>query len=254
MVYITLKLKRKLNKLLLPLVIFFILPASAAAQMFSVEEPERRSRVTTNSVTIGLDFVDMSLRPDDPEISPVYHINEPVYQVRLQMPGFDAYAGYRTRFGGKGEDSDTLSYLNLGLSLSGSMPLAAAERYSFLLPLRLSTDFTRVRSIHSQPEAEQFRQSALSIGIGAGFVYRFSPHFRLYLESIPQIGFTVTALGTDSGQMVSLNSRARLQYDQLAGRFGLALGYHHTFRRYSGGDERFHYDIQSHNFIIGVTF
>ncbi len=237
------------------IVALLLIPSISYSQMFSVEEPERRARPATNALLFGLDFIDISFRPDSDEFSVVYDVSAPIYRFRLDLPGIEAYAGFRTNLGDNGADADTLNYLNLGANISGAMPVTGSSRMGIVLPIWLTTDFTQVRSTDSdQPEAEQFRQSSASVGIGAGGYIMISNRIRIRAEMVPQIGFTVSALGSDSGQLGSLKGRLRIHMDQIVGRFGLVAGYNYSWHRYTGGEERLRYDISSHNVTVGVSF
>lgn len=233
------------------LLILLAMPIGLQAQMFSVEEPERRVRPSTNSFTAGPEFLTMSLRDGAPFEGRVYNFSEPVYMMRLELPSFEFYGGFRNRMG----EADSLNYLNLGANISGALPLTRSRTYGISLPLWLSTDYTSVRETGGQqPESEQFRQSTASIGLGAGAFFRPAGNIRLRAEFIPQIGFAVSSMGSDAGQIASLNGRVRLNLDQLFRRYGLEVAYRYTWRRYSGTGDRFRYDIEGHHIGLGVTF
>ncbi len=232
--------------------ILLLLPLSLHAQMFSVEESEQRVRPSGNALTVGLDFVDMQPRPDDQDI--VYEWSDPVYRIRFEMPGIEAYAGYRTNVGNGGTGADTLSYMNLGITISGGMPLLGDRNFGIAIPVLLSSDMVRVRSTSSQPEGEQFRQSSVSIGLGAGGYITLAERFRMRAELIPQFGFTMASLGRDSGQLFTLDGKVRFNIDRVINRYGFVVGYNYQFKRYSGGSEHYHYDLNSNAFVIGINF
>ena len=233
------------------LLILLTLPMALQAQMFSVEEPERRARPSTSSFTAGPEFLTMSLRDGEPFSGRVYNFSEPVYLMRLDLPGVEIYGGFRNRMG----EADSLNYLNLGANIIGALPLIRSSTYGVSLPLWLSTDYTRVRETGGQqPESEQFRQSSASIGLGAGAFFRPISNIRLRAEFVPQIGFAVSSMGSDAGQIASLNGRVRLNLDQLFRRYGLEIAYRYTWRRYSGTGDQFLYDIEGHHIGFGVTF
>ncbi|MEX2656334.1 MAG: hypothetical protein WD272_02365 [Balneolales bacterium] len=194
--------------------------------------------------------MNMKLRTDENSVLSVYDLSDPVYRLRLDMSGLEVYGGFKTKIG----NADTLNYLNLGINISGAIPVTRNPQIGITLPMWLSTDFTRVRSTRQQSETDQFRESSASVGLGIGLFYKLSQNIRFQAESVPQIGFTVTSLGADSGQIMSLNNRLRLYFDQLTGRYGLLIGYDYSWRRYSGGEERFHYDMTSNNVSLGVSF
>jgi hypothetical protein len=232
-------------------VLLLLLPGILNAQMFSVEEPERRTRVSSSIITAGPEFLTMSLREGEPFTGRVYNFSEPVYRIRLELPSIEVYGGFRSGMG----DADSLNYLNLGANISGSLPLTRSREFGIMLPLWLSTDYTNVSERGSQqPESEQFRLSSASIGLGAGAFLNPMRKIRLRAEFVPQIGFTMSSMGSDSGQLATLNGRVRLQADQLFGRFGLVLAYNYTWKRYSGAGDRFDYDLSGHNLGIGVSF
>lgn len=233
------------------LFLIFLFTTSVQAQMFSVEDPESRSRISNNSLSFGFDFLNMEMRSElDPEI-PQYQISDPIYRFRLVLPGIEAYAGLKNNTGA----ADTLNYLNLGANISGALPLAGNNKVGISLPLWLSTDYIRVRSTsRQQSEGDHFRKSSASIGAGAEVYYNMSNNIRFKANVVPQIGFTVSSIGSDSGQMSSLNSKFRLYLDNIYRRFGLVAGYNYTWRRYSGSEERFNYDIYSNSVSIGVSF
>ncbi len=233
------------------LFLIILFPAVTEAQMFSVEEPERRSRTSAYALIIGPDFMTMKPRNGERANGEFYNFSDPVYRIRLDLPGVEVYAGLNSRIGA----ADTLNYLNLGANISGSLPLAGNRKIGIGLPLWLSTDYARVRSTDAQqPEADQFRQSSASVGLGAGAFYNPKQNIRVRAEFVPQIGFTVSSIGSDSGQLTSLNGRVRMNIDHLLGRFGLVAAYNYTWRRYSGSDDRFLYDLSGHHIALGVSF
>ncbi len=233
------------------LLILLILPMTLQAQMFSIEEPERRARPSTNSFTAGPEFLEMSLRGEGPATGRVYNFTEPVYMMRLDLPGVEIYGGFRNRMG----DADSLNYLNLGANISGALPLTRSRRYGVSLPLWLSTDYTLVRETGGQqPESDQFRQSSASIGVGAGVIFMPAGNIRLRAEFVPQIGFAISSMGSDAGQIGLLNGRVRLNLDQLFRRYGLEVVYRYTWKRYSGTGEQFLYDTEGHHIGLGLTF
>ncbi len=244
----------KMEKILIPvsLILFLaIMPVTLQAQMFSVEEPERRIRPSSNSVTAGPEFLTMRLREGESFSGRVYNFTEPVYRVRIELPGVEIYGGFRNQIG----DADSLNYLNLGANISGSLQLARSRSAGILLPIWLTTDYTRVKETgNQQPENEQFRQSSASIGLGAGAYVNPVRNIRVRAEFVPQIGFTLSSMGSDSGQLASLNGRLKFHVDQIFGRYGLVASYNYTWRRYSGTDDRFHYDLEGHHVGLGITF
>lgn len=219
--------------------------------MFSIEEPEVRSRISSSSLSFGLDFLNMKLRPHLDSNNPEYKISDPIYRLRLELPGIEAYAGLKNNTG----TADTLNYLNLGANISGALPLAGNRRVGISIPLWLSTDYVRVQSSSGQQrEGDHFRQSSASIGVGVETYYNMTRSIRFRANVVPQIGFTVSSVGSDSGQMSSLHGKFRLYVDSIYRRFGLVAGYNYSWRRYSGTEERFHYDISGNSASIGISF
>lgn len=229
----------------------FMLPGILHAQMFSIEEPERRIRASSNAVTIGPDFLSMTLREGDPFTGRVYNFSDPVYRVRVELASVEVYGGFRSGIG----VADSLNFLNLGANVSGALPLMRTREYGIILPLWLSTDYTNVQERGGQqPESEQFRLSSASIGLGAGVFLNPTHSIRFRAEFVPQIGFTMSSMGSDAGRITSLSGRIRLHADQLFGRFGVALAYNYSWNRYSGTGDRFDYDLSGHSLSAGITF
>lgn len=226
----------------------------AWSQMFSVEEPARSERTQIRTFSFGLDWLEMDYKSKNRGDEPVFYISEPVYRMRLGIPGIEVYGAFGVNLGDKDAEADTLSYLNLGANLSGGLSLLSRRQYGLSLPLLLSTDYARVRSSESGlSEADEFRQSTVSIGVGGRVFYRWR-NLVLSVDLVPQLGFTVEAIGSDSGQMTSLNGRATIQRDRLLGRFGYLIGYEYNWRQYRGGQEQFRYDIRSNGFRVGLSF
>ncbi|MGM0738086.1 MAG: hypothetical protein ACQETM_02830, partial [Bacteroidota bacterium] len=73
-------------------------------------------------------------------------------------------------------------------------------------------------------------------------------------EFVPQIGFTVSSFGRDSGQLSTLNGRIRLHVDNVIERFGISVTYNYRWRRYAGSDDRFNYDMEGHHLGLGISF
>ncbi|MDG5766980.1 hypothetical protein QA596_05840 [Balneolales bacterium ANBcel1] len=182
-----------------------------------------------------------------------YDWSDMVYRLRFEVPGFRSYVAYGNNLGSEG--ADTLNFVNAGANIRAATPLLGSARMGVSLPLKLSTDYIRVRSTDSsQPDVDHFRQSSVGIGLGIGLFYQISGSMRVSAEAIPQIGFSFSALGSDSGQFSAVNGSVRFHLDQLISRFGLVAGFDYSFRRYSGGSDINHHDIQSNNVTLGISF
>ncbi|MFO8028640.1 MAG: hypothetical protein R6U28_02155 [Cyclonatronaceae bacterium] len=216
-----------------------------------MEKPERSLRPATRSITAGPALLSIRFRQEEDSRAGLYDFSDIVYQMRLQLPGVEVYGGFRN---GAGE-ADSLNYLNLGANIAGALPLAGNQRAALNLPLWLSTDYTRIRETGGQQsESDQFRESSASIGLGAGAFLRPLDNMRIRAEFVPQIGFTVSSFGRDSGQLSTLNGRIRLHVDNVIERFGISVTYNYRWRRYAGSDDRFNYDMEGHHLGLGISF
>lgn len=240
-------MKMKILSILIPLL---ILPSIAMTQMFSIEDAEERSGRSTSSISVGPDFIDMSFRGNDDE-AVQYNWNDAVYRIRLEIPGVNAYVGYNSSIG----DADTLTYFNAGANLQAGTPLITNSSYGIIIPLQIITDYVKVESTDSaQPEMDHFRQSSLAAGLGIGFYYQFQNTIRLEVEAVPKIGFTVSAFGSDAGQIRGVSGRVRFKIDEIINRYGLVAGFDYVLRSYSGGDDLIDHNISSNNFVVGISF
>lgn len=241
---------KNFNSFFLVLLLVIFLSETAYSQMFSVEEPQRRMRLATRSVEIGPDFIEMKNRNINGEM-PDYAFSDPVYRVRVRYSGVETYAAYNRGLG----KADTTSYLNIGANISSPMPVSTTGMFRFSLPLTLSTEFIRVQSTESgQDDLESFRQTSASLGVGPEISLRLNRNFRVNAGIIPQFGFTILSLGSDTGQLVSVNGRISVSLGEIYENIGLTAGYHYKWQRYTDRKEEFLYDISSNYFSIGLTF
>ncbi|MDI6401872.1 hypothetical protein QLX67_07695 [Balneolaceae bacterium ANBcel3] len=234
--------------------VFLIQANHVTGQMFSVEEVHTPRQTTYRSIFVGLDHVNMVFRGSDSEADfPLYYISEPVYHIGFDATDIQAHLSIGRDIGG-GVDGDTLNYINFSASFSNAIPLYMRSRTGLLLPTKLMTDFTRVTSAQSSlGSRDEFNKSAVLLGLGLRSYVRFSEKIRLELESIPQIGFSISALGADSGGVFSVNSGAKLWINEAFGRFGVLFRYEYGYTRYSG-EERYNYNIDNHRFGLGLVF
>lgn len=225
-----------------------LMPLSAEAQMFSVKNENRRSVVPRAGLYIGLEPSNFEYTgPDNPSL-PRYDFKAPILRIRMETPALQLYTGYGAGFTGL----DNISYFNIGARLGRPFPIVRNRRAMVLLPLELMTDYTL--ATNDRYTGDQFSQSSLALGLGLEGHFRLSKTFRLKLGVIPHYGYSLAMGGTFSGQLVDVSGQARIYIDDIFNGNGLSIGYDYGYRNYNVDVDRFDYRLNSHSFVVGITF
>ncbi|MEX2633282.1 MAG: hypothetical protein WD267_04560 [Balneolales bacterium] len=223
---------------------------TAEAQMFSVQAEESgRMDIPANNVILGYEPTTFTFRHSDNDAYSDYSFTDPVYRVRLELEGFQAYAGVGYNLGINGD----INYLNAGAKLEGEFRFAGNQSYFLGIPLILSTDYLQIGSRDETARASEFRQSAAMVGIGLSFGARYN-RYRVESRIVPMYGFSVTSFGATGGSRSSITTQNRLYIDRLFNQIGITAGYDYRTSRYSLDDDRFDYDLTSHSIVLGLTF
>lgn len=232
-------------------ILIFCTTGMVKAQMFSVQtEQTTRMDIPRNTFLIGYEPTTFTFRNDVTDNIVDLSFSDPVYRVRAEVEGFQAYAGMGFNLG----DNNDINYFNAGGKIDGEFRFAGSPSYYFAIPLILMTDYLQVISQDESQRASEFRQSAASVGIGISFGARLTRQFRVESRVIPTYGFSVTSFGATGGARSSLIAQNRVYMDHLFGRIGLTAGFDYHTARYNMDDERFNYDLSSNSFVIGITF
>ncbi|MCH8567295.1 MAG: hypothetical protein LAT67_03485 [Balneolales bacterium] len=235
--------------------IISFLPATAAAQMFSVSSSVAQNRPFEMPAVAGpaLEFTDLSFfGPNSFEGDNLirYNFNGPLYRAVIETPGFMFSISDGTSLG---EDKD-IRATRLGIAIKSPALIAAGNNYRLTIPFSLSTDYTLVRTSETANSNRELAQNSGYIGAGLGFLYRFTDSFYLNSISAPHFGFTVGSYGATGGISYKLNQDIRFALIDIWRGYGLVTGYSLQFIRFNNSDPNFKYDWLSHTFLIGVSF
>ncbi len=230
------------------------IPDSVWAQMFSVGNNGRVFSPPTSAVVAGIEPFEFNFTGDPDQLesdqAPNYTFYDPVYRLRLEIPGFQLYGGYGRNL----SESDNLNYLNIGLTLTGGMNMLTRPRFRLLVPLEINTEYTQVINNTVSDRNNEFRQSAILIGAGLGFSIQPADRIRITSRGLPMIGFSVSSQSGEGGVKYQIENRNRIYLDNLFGRTGLVFGVDFRFSDYNSEQNRFQYESFANSLMIGLSF
>jgi len=190
-------------------------------------------------------FDPMASNPLDDSAAISYDRFMPVLGFR-QGP-VDIILGY-TRYQLQGRTCETVM---LAGTVRQEIQLAGEPSGVLLLPVMLSSDFTKAES--AGPQGETF--GVASVGVGAGV--RFRSTGRGYDASVEVSGllhYSLDGLGTGTGFSPTLAAEASLFLPDALSFAPLAVGYRLRIQSWKMSDDAFNYRSVSHGPYIGVGF
>lgn len=230
------------------------IPDSVWAQMFSVGNNGRVFAPPTSAVVAGIEPFEFNFTGDPDQLeadqAPDYTFYDPVYRLRVEIPGFHLYGGYGRNL----SENDNLNYLNIGLSLTGGMNVWNRPRFTLVVPLEINTEYTQVINNTVSDRSNEFRQSAILIGAGLGFRIQPTDRIRIISRGLPMIGFSVSSHSGQGGVKYQIENRNRIYLDNLFGRTGLVFGVDFRFSDYNSEQNRFQYESFGNSLMIGISF
>ena len=224
------------------------------AQMFSVGGDESaRLDIPRTAIYLGLEPADFeytggSLATTENEGR--FAFSGSLLRLRLETPGLEFFLAS----GGSLTGIDEASYFDAGVQAGYSFTILRQERFTIRLPFQVVSSLTSVSTDEGVPNATQFRQGALAVGVGGFIGVRPSGNFRMQAAFIPHYGFSFATGGTFGGSLGKLEGKFRLFFDRLFGETGLSLGYNYKYNRFDVDENEFDYDLKSHSILVGITF
>lgn len=253
-------------RLLLPSLAGLALLAAPAAfaQQFSYGADAERA---TQALSFGYFVIDFEYDGEGtPPLS--FAFSEPAYGVVYTRPNFFASLAYGTQSAADpARDARTLRLLDATITTWGEIFLAnrRAERgFRVSLPIALHTNYRRV-----SPEGEEnsltesFNVTVLGLGAGLGVTFLGSERVTLEARATPILGLAVRSFGDSAGSARLLDTDVQLHLGQLAGRFGVSVGYGFRYQVWNGTsstllseltEDLFDYKGRHHLLRVGVNW
>jgi len=166
-----------------------------------------------------------------------------------------------------GADTAQVRLLDVSLGTQGSLNLSRkneAARVRLFVPLGLSGGYRRIRRATSAGRTDQFDMTVLALTGGMGARARMSKKAGLELRVAPGAGLATRSFGDATGLAYQLDADARLTLAQVAGRYGLHVGYGFRFQgwnmrlssvlRSTLPGDIYDYRTRQHGFRVGVAF
>ena len=240
-----------------------LLADTALAQQFSYGIGGPRA---VQSLSFGYTVVDFRYDGDgSPRTS--FAFSEPAYGAVYTRPNLQAAIAFGeqpaadTAFDGRPRRLVDASLTTWGEWLLGGTVGGPARVF---VPIALHTDYRRVSQRGEESSlAESFNVTVLGLGAGLGFEGRFGERLTLEARATPIIGIAVRNFGDSAGNARLLDADVQLHAGQLAGRFGLSLGYGYRYQIWNGtsstllqdlAEDLFDYRGSQHVFRVGVNW
>lgn len=224
---------------------------SARAQMFSVEGGTRQYNTPTVSGHIGIEPVTFKyIGNTSVGGAGIFAFEGSIIRVRLDTPNLLLTLGK----GGNITNLDNHSYLDAALKALFGLSLIRSEQIHLEIPFQLTSSLTNVVTDQFTAQQIEFRQANVIAGAGLRLGGRVSDRFRIQLITIPSYGFSTATGGSFGGSLFKVEAQARIYYDRVFGSVGLSAGYDYSFKNFDIEGQLFDYELNSHGFLIGVTF
>jgi len=232
------------------LLLIFLLPSGATAQMFSIDNPEpRREQLLGTKTMVGLSWesASFSFWGDPAENLAILDFDDAIFRFRIDSPSLVISLG----FGGNLTGMDGSSYLGVNARLLNNLTVVRNPNFQFGFPIQLTSDLTRVRLDNSDTE---FQQSSLIFGSGLFSNMKLSDRFSLNLAATPNYGFSFSQGNFFGGSLFRFDGKTLLFIHNLFGENDLTLGYHFDYKRYDIDGNTYDYNFTSHSITLGIAF
>lgn len=230
--------------------IYMLLPISAQAQMFSIEEdgPDQERGINLfTMIGASWEVADFSYAGQGATDMERLDFEDSILRFRFESQGLDLSLG----FGGALTGMDNTSYVNVSGRLFNSFPLVRSESFLLLAPLQISSDLKQVRQNRSDAE---FMQSSLTLGSGVSTIFTLGNRVSFNIKATPNYGFSFSQGSLFGGTLFRFDGKGLLFIDDFFGSNALSLGYHFDFRKYRIEGNLNDYDYTSHSITIGYAF
>lgn len=234
---------------ILALAAVIMVPISAKAQMFSVNNaPLRTNNIPHYHVYAGAGPARFTYRPDNG--AGIYAFRGQAFQLVLEAYNLKLYLG-------TGLGLNQMSFFEAGLQGGYKLNVYRSPKVHFRVPLLLQIGITSVANDEpvSNVFNQQFREGSLVAALGAELTARLTPLLRFNAGIIPDFGLAYSASrASEGGSVLGVLGKARLYFDHLFGSVGLSVGYGYRFRRFNIKGTALDYNAIENKFLIGVTF
>lgn len=236
---------------LLRILLFLLIPVSAASQMFSVGgEMQGRADPFAPYLRLGLQPVDFEFTGDPSSIignNPLAFAGTAAH-FSFESGGFNLGFSLANKLTGV----DERNYFDLAIDFTNPFYLIRRPQLGIGVPVKLSSKLTAVRN-NNDAVSTEFSQTNLSAGAGAVAIAFIPNKFGFSAQFIPSLGFSSASGGLIGGNVFSLKGTARVNiYNLLFGK-NLSLGYDYMYDSYNIDGEEHDYDFTGHSITIGIS-
>jgi hypothetical protein len=159
----------------------------------------------------------------------------------------DVFIGYNT-FALRGQSRTTVI---AGATVANEFPLTFSRTNALLIPIMLSSDYTKVENTGG--DRENFNIGSVGIGIGLKYRYR-SPRLEFSLQAAEAAHWALEGFSTGSGFSAATIGEALCTFRDVLSLDGIALGYRVRYQTWNMSNAKFDYKSLSHGAFVGVMF
>src|SRR5690606_2459122 len=129
----------------------------SSAQMFSVDDDQDRpTRITTNSLMVGIAPADFTFRGAATPGRVPLEFTGIMYSAVLESPTLVVYSAFNPDIGTGGN----ITAFNIGASVQNRFMLRGGARSAFYIPFRITTDWRTARNKTEGDDSSEFQQSS----------------------------------------------------------------------------------------------
>jgi len=247
------RVKILLYYFMIPVVLFTMVPATAAAQMFSIGTAGSvRITIPEHSLYFGIEPASASyygshtFGPADAR----YDFEGTLYRIRYETNSLQIYGATGSGL----SDQNDITFRSLGIQLQGNLNLYTRPTVTWTIPLFASTDYYMMRNSQTANTSAEFSQNRLLFGLGQELVMRPAQTFRLRLKTAARYGVSASSFGASVGTAFAFDQQVRIYLDRLIGPVGINAGFDYSYNRFMTAEDEFKYNLDSITFLIGISF
>lgn len=228
-------------------------PRMARAQMFSVGEEGSRFNSPETGIYLGVEPMTVTYTGNNTSTTALgqFEFSGPLLRLGYNTPSLDLSMGV----GGEVTGIKNDSYFDIGGSIDLGFQIHRSQKITIRLPIKIESRF--VNMTNNQLVAtryNRFRFGSLTAGAGAHIMVRPAKDIRIAASAVPSYGFAFASGGLFGGGLGSVDTRGRLFFDRLFGKYGLSVGYGYDHRSYDIDENMYDYKMKGHILEVGITF
>lgn len=244
---------------------------TAAGQRYPYGGAYPAQALTVTYAPVAFDFDGTPRLDPDVAAGSRFDYDGPAYGLTYTRPGFQVgvlYGQAPRAYTAPGGEAPDLRLLDVSLlTYAEALRLVGDEEGArrLFVPLGLVSTYRRVaRADDAAGEnlIDAFSVTVLGIGSGLGAFVAAGERAQFAARVMPALGFASRSLGDSNGSSRLLDADATLYLVELAGRFGLSVGYTFRFQRWNLGlsdllnldDDAFDYVGRQHALRLGLTW